>query len=100
MQVIEPFIREQKLSIEKLIQIPAEQVKEKLLSVGTEERIRYVGRLFEGNGWTVTYHKRGQQSEAILLSYPKAPDNIVLMVRFDASQQELSYERVREHLLC
>src|ERR1051325_6969901 len=99
MQTVSIPIHEQKLSIEKLIQIPGDKIKEKLLHLGSEERIRYVGALFEGNGWTVAYHKRTQQSDTILLSYPKVPDNIVLMVRLDASAQEISYEQVREHLL-
>src|SRR5436190_12938540 len=74
-------------------------VRELLNQHDSEIVIRYIGELYKGNGWIVSYHAPSGHPSAILLSYPKSPQQVVLIVRTDCSTHELSFNDCRDHLL-
>ncbi|MEO5571944.1 MAG: Helicase associated domain protein [Bacteroidia bacterium] len=74
-------------------------VRELLKEHDNEVALHYIAELYKGNGWIVSFHKKGMLPVALLLSYPKTPSRISLIVRIDSSKNELQFDDARDHLL-
>lgn len=59
--------------------------------------LQHLAELFRGNGWIASLSDE-TADKAVLLSHPKAPQTIVLMVKLVVQQHSLTYTQARQEL--
>ena len=84
--------------VANLLQLTSEQAKQAVSKASPKTALVYLLELFRGNGWNVSLTYR-QAGGALLLSYPKTPQSIVLIVKFISGASPLSYEEAHKELI-
>ncbi|MDQ3843055.1 MAG: Helicase associated domain protein [Bacteroidota bacterium] len=81
-----------------LLQLDAEDAREALAHVSRQTALNYLSELFRANGWIVSFTDSGVNG-ALLLSSPKNPQTISLIVEFIVQSHALTYGEAREALM-
>ncbi len=86
------------LAFGDLINLDNDIARKELTKLSSENALNYLSELYKGNGWAVSF-TNDANSNALLLSYPKSPASILLIVKLIIRKQELTYEEARQALL-
>ncbi len=84
--------------VSRLLRLKSTNSRQAIASSDNVVATAYIAELFKGNGWTVAFHEGGRQ-RAILLSEPRQPDTVLLIVKCMVCAKELSYEQVKQELM-
>jgi superfamily II DNA or RNA helicase len=84
--------------VSHLLQLNAKEAGEKLANVSRQTALNYLAELYRGNGWIVSFSDPGVNT-ALLLSDPKNPQTILLIVKFIVQQHLLTYGEARDELM-
>lgn len=83
--------------VSHLVQLNAEEARETLPNISRHTALNYLSELFHGNGWIVSF-TNAQPDKTLLLSGPKTPHTILLMVKFIIQPHALTYTEAHEAL--
>jgi superfamily II DNA or RNA helicase len=84
--------------VKDLIGLDSKAAMEAVRGLSEETALNYLCELFRGNGWVVSFTDTTGRS-ALLLSEPKNPHSVLLIVKFLIREQELIYEEARDELI-
>ena len=84
--------------VNDLIKLDSNAAKKALRGLSEEIALSYLSELYKGNGWVVSFTDITKHT-ALLLSDPKNPNSILLIVKFLIREHELTYDEAREALI-